>query len=136
MKKLYNAALGYMVAGLAAGVFVRLYIDQMVHFEGESQLKLLHFHLLVLGMVVFLLVMALEKAFSLSKSRYFNLFFWHYNGGLVLTTGVMLVHGIMQVQGVKDSAMIAGIAGLGHIILTVGLGFLFAALYQRAVKEK
>jgi nitric oxide reductase large subunit len=87
-------------------------------------------------MVVFLLVMALEKAFSLSKSRYFNLFFWHYNGGLVLTTGVMLVHGIMQVQGVKDSAMIAGIAGLGHIILTVGLGFLFAALYQRAVKEK
>lgn len=48
----------------------------------------------------------------------------------------MLVHGVMQVQGVRAAGVIAGIAGLGHILLAVGLVFLFAALYQRAVKNK
>lgn len=131
MKKLYNAALGYMVLGLAAGFFVRIYVDQVKHFEGETMLSLLHFHLLVLGMVMFLVVMALEKSFELSKTKWFNLFFWHYNGGLLLTVGMMVVHGVMQVNGAPDSAAVAGIAGLGHIVLTVGLGFLFAALSKR-----
>ena len=131
MKKLYNAALGYMVLGLAAGFFVRIYVDQVKHFECETMLSLLHFHLLVLGMVMFLVVMALEKSFELSKTKWFNLFFWHYNGGLLLTVGMMVVHGVMQVNGAPDSAAVAGIAGLGHIVLTVGLGFLFAALSKR-----
>lgn len=131
MKKLYYASLMYMILGLATGFFTRTYVDQIKHFEGHTQLSLLHFHILVLGMLVFLVVLALEKLFGLSQSKWFNLFFWHYNGGLVLTVGMMVVHGIMQVNGVKDSAAIAGTAGLGHIILMVGFGFLFAALHNR-----
>lgn len=44
---------------------------------------------------------------------------------------MMVVHGLMQVEGAKDSAAIAGIAGLGHLLLMAGLGFLFAALHTR-----
>ncbi len=131
MKKLYNAALTYLVLGLSAGFFVRVYVDQVKHFEGATQLHLLHFHLLALGMLLFLIVMALEKVFLLSKSKWFNLFFWHYNGGMLLSVGMMVVHGVMQVNGVADSAAVSGIAGLGHILLTVGLGFLFAAIKTR-----
>ncbi|MCA0228069.1 DUF2871 domain-containing protein [Patescibacteria group bacterium] len=136
MKKLYTAALSYMVLGLAAGLFVRIYVDQIKHFEGETMLSLLHFHLLVLGMVMFLLVMVLEKSFGLSKTKWFNLFFWHYNGGLLLTAGMMAVHGVMQVNGVPDSAAVAGIAGLGHILLTVGLGLLFAAIKSQIAQQR
>lgn len=131
MKKLYNAALSYMVLGLVAGYAVRVYVYQIKHFEGDTQLHLLHFHLLVLGMLMFLLVLALEKTFALSKTKWFTLFFWHYNGGLLLTVSMMVVHGAMQVNGAADSAAVAGIAGLGHILLTVGLGFLFAAIKSR-----
>lgn len=131
MKKLYYAALCYMVAGLAAGFFVRLYVDQMMHFEGETRLGLLHFHLLVLGMIFFLVVMALEKTLQLSKAKRFNLFFWHYNAGLVLMIVMMVVIGMMQINGQHPSAMIEGLSGLGHIIITVGLGFFFNVLYER-----
>lgn len=131
MKKLYYAALSYMIAGLVAGFAVRVYVDQIKHFEGDTMLSLLHVHLLALGMLFFLIMLALEKSFALSRSKWFNLFYWQYNGGLVLTVAMMIVHGVMQVNGVADSAAVAGIAGLGHIILTVGLGFLFAALGQQ-----
>ncbi len=131
MKKLYNAALVYAILGLAAGFFVRLYVDQVKHFDGQTQLHLLHFHLLVLGMMVFLVLLALEKSLALSKTKWFNLFYWHYNGGMLLTIGMMVIHGIMQVNGVGESTIIAGIAGIGHLLLTAGVGFLFAAIHSR-----
>lgn len=43
---------------------------------------------------------------------------------------MMLTHGTMTVLGIESSAAISGIAGLGHIILTVGLGFFFQVLLQ------
>ncbi len=127
MKKLYYAALAYMVAGLAAGYFVRLYVESR-QFEGETMLGLLHFHLLVLGMMMFMLLLGLEKALSLSRFKSFRLFYWHYNAGLVVTCGMMLVHGVMQVNDQTAGGMIAGIAGLGHILLAAALGMLFVAI--------
>ncbi|MCY0903654.1 DUF2871 family protein [Arthrobacter sp. H14-L1] len=70
--------------------------------------------------------------FALSPSRLFSWFFWTYNARLVLTAGTMVVHGILQVSGTADvSAAIPGIAGLGHILLTVGMVLLFLALRTR-----
>jgi hypothetical protein len=47
----------------------------------------------------------------------------------VVTVTMMLVHGIIPVNG-NDGELpaIAGIAGLGHILITVGLVHLFLAL--------
>lgn len=130
MKKLYNAALIYMILGLAGGLFYREY-GKGFNFEGFTQLSVLHTHLLTLGMLFFLIVLLLEKAFTLSKSKWFNLFFWHYNAGLIITTSMMVVHGIITLNGGVSSGMTAGISGLGHIILTAGIAFLFVALKQR-----
>lgn len=130
MKKLYNAAAIYMILGLAGGLFYREF-GKGFDFDGFTQLAVVHTHLLTLGMLFFLLVLALEKAFTLSKSKWFNLFFWHYNAGLVLSATMMTINGIITLQGGTSNGMMAGIAGLGHIIITVGLIFLFIALRQR-----
>lgn len=53
----------------------------------------MHTHLLALGMLFFLVILALEKAFTLSDSRWFTPFFWIYNAGLVLTVTMLTVHG-------------------------------------------
>ncbi|MEO7904723.1 MAG: DUF2871 domain-containing protein [Candidatus Saccharimonadales bacterium] len=130
MKKLYNAALFYLVTGLLSGLFYREY-TRGIDFNGFTQLSVLHTHLLTLGMLFFLIIIVMEKVFTLSDSKWFKLFFWHYNAGLILTAGMMVVHGIMAINGGESSGMTAGISGLGHILLTAGLIFLFAALKQR-----
>lgn len=130
MKKVYYAALMYMVLGLVSGLFFREF-TKASDFSGETELAVMHTHLLALGMIVMLVVLVLEKLFVLSKTKWFNLFFWHYNAGLLLTIVMMLIIGIGQVAGHTSTPMLAGLAGLGHIILTVGLAFLFVALGKR-----
>ncbi|MEU5849069.1 DUF2871 domain-containing protein [Saccharopolyspora shandongensis] len=127
MKKLYWSALIYMILGLAAGLYYREF-TKALDFTGDTQLSVLHTHLLALGMLFFLLVLALDKAFALSGNKLFTLFFWFYNSGLALTAAMMLVHGTLTVLGNESSAAISGIAGLGHILITLGLIHLFLAL--------
>ncbi|HSN34785.1 MAG TPA: DUF2871 domain-containing protein [Arthrobacter sp.] len=130
MKKLYYASLTYLIAGLASGLFYREF-TKANDFTGGSQLSLVHTHLLALGMLFFLAVLALDKLFNLSGRRMFNVFFWVYNAGLVLTAAMMVLSGVLAVQGIAPSAAVAGISGLGHIGLTAGLILLFITLGKR-----
>lgn len=130
MKKLYYAALTYMIAGLASGLFYREF-TKASDFTGGSQLSLLHTHLLALGTLFFLAVLALDKLFNLSGLRMFNVFFWVYNAGLALTAAMMVLSGVFTVRGITPSAAIAGISGMGHIGLTAGLILLFIILGKR-----
>ena len=137
MRRLFSAAFAYMVAGVASGLFYREFTKINGFPEGApTQLGLVHTHLLVLGFVVLLIVLLLEKSFALSESRLFGWFFWLYNAGLVLTSAMMVWHGILTVLGQESSAMIAGIAGLGHILLSAGMVLLFLALRTRLFAAK
>lgn len=135
LKKLYWAAVMYGILGLAAGMFFREY-TKAHDFTGYTQLAVTHTHLLALGMLVMLIMLGLEKVFELSKTKSFKLFYWHYNGGLLLTIAMMFVIGIGQVAGNETSAMLSGISGLGHIIITVALIFLFVAIGKRLKTTK
>jgi hypothetical protein len=129
MRKLYYAAFAYMVAGVASGLFYREFTKLNDFPEGGStQLGLAHTHLLTLGFVVLLIVLVLEKVFTLSASKLFGWFFWVYNAGVVLTSAMLIWHGSLTVLGQESSKMIAGIAGTGHILLTAGMVLLFLAL--------
>lgn len=130
MKKIYTAALVYMVAGLAAGLFYREF-TKANDFEGDTQLSVVHTHLLALGMLVFLIVLALDAVFAISETVLFKLFFVFYNSGLVVTVVAMTVHGIRDVHGEDSTAAWAGIAGLGHILVTLGLIHLFLAIRKQ-----
>lgn len=136
MKKLLNAAFIYMLVGVASGLFYREFTKLNDFPEGQfTQLGLAHTHLLTLGFIVLLIVLALEKTFTISRSpKLFAWFFWLYNVGVVLTSAMLIWHGSLTVLGLESSKMIAGIAGLGHMFVTAGMIVLFVAL-RRAVLE-
>ncbi len=134
MKKILNAAFIYMIAGVASGLFYREFTKLNGFPEGKfTQLGLVHTHLLTLGFIVLLIVLVIEKVFTISRSpKLFAWFFWLYNAGVILTSGMLIWHGSLTVLGQESSKMIAGIAGLGHMRLTAGMIVFFVAL-RRAV---
>ena len=137
MKKLLNASFIYMLAGVASGLFYREFTKLNDFPEGQfTQLGLAHTHLLTLGFIVLLIVLVIEKVFTISRSpKLFAWFFWLYNAGVILTSAMLIWHGSLTVLGLESTAMIAGIAGLGHMLLTAGMVVLFVAL-RRAVTDR
>ncbi|MEU7895689.1 DUF2871 domain-containing protein [Nonomuraea sp. NPDC049152] len=130
MRKLYYAAHTYMILGVISGLYYRE-LTKLNDFTGDTQLGVVHTHLLALGMLFHLIVLVLEKVFTLTAGKLFNWFFWVYNAGVALTVVVMTVHGTLTVLGVQTGAAVSGIAGLGHIVLTVGLILFFVNLGKR-----
>lgn len=129
MRKLFYAAFIYMLVGVASGLFYREFTKVNDFPEGQfTQLGLAHTHLLTLGFIVLLIVLILEKVFTLSQSKLFGWFFWLYNAGVILTSAMLVTHGMLTVLGEESSKMVAGIAGLGHILLTAGMILLFLSL--------
>lgn len=137
MKKLLNASFSYLLAGVTAGLFYREFTKLNDFPEGQfTQLGLAHTHLLTLGFIVLLIVLVIEKVFAISRSpKLFAWFFWLYNVGVILTSAMLIWHGSLTVIGQESNAMIAGIAGLGHIAITAGMIVFFVAL-RRAVTER
>lgn len=132
MRELFYAAFAYMVLGVASGFFYREFTKANDVTDATfTQLSVVHTHLLVLGFVVLLIVLVLERVFALSKSPLFSWFFWVYNAGLLVTAAMMVVHGMQSVVGAETSAAISGIAGMGHILLSAGMVLLFLALGSR-----
>lgn len=129
MRKLFLAATTYMAAGLAGGLLYREFTKLNGFPEGaQTQLAGVHTHLLALGTLVMLVVLALDKTMGLSEDRRFGWFFWVYNAGVVITAAMMTVHGMRTVLGQAPSPAIAGVAGIGHMLITAGFVLLFVIL--------
>lgn len=133
MKKMYKIALAYLVFGLAAGLFNHE-VAYYTGFTGESVMSIVHTHALVLGTAVFVLMPVFMKVFKINEVRSFKYFMVVYNIGLVMTLGFMTARGVTQLfqMAIPSFAdhMIGGMAGIGHVILTVGIGFLFHAFIK------
>jgi len=131
MKKALNCSMVYAVAGLAAGVYYREF-TKILGFSGTTVLSAVHTHLLALGMLMFLLVALFAQRTSLETYKSYRAFMITYNAGLALTAVMMLVRGTLQVLAVELSAglsaSISGMAGIGHILLGVGMVLLLIAL--------
>lgn len=133
MKKMYHIAGLYLIYGLCAGLFSHE-AAYWTQFSGETVMSVVHTHALTLGTAVFFILPLFMKAFPIENQKSFHGFVWIYNIGLVITLGFMSVRGITQLFAFPVSSfwdhMIGGLAGIGHIILTIGLGFLFHALIK------
>lgn len=134
MTALFRAATAYLILGLAAGLYYREFTKANDFPAGEfTQLSATHTHLLALGFMMFLIFLALEKVFAISGSpKLFTWFFWLYNAGVLTTVAMMVWHGSLTVIGRESNAMISGIAGLGHILITAGL-IIFIIALRRAI---
>ncbi|MFD9353975.1 DUF2871 domain-containing protein [Streptomyces sp. NPDC060031] len=130
MRRSYYAAHVHMILGVVSGLYYRE-LTKAHDFTGETQLAVVHTHLLALGMLGFLIVLALDKQFGLSGSKQFTAFFWCYNAGIAITCLAMVYRGTQTVLGNTVPEGFAMVAGLGHIVLTVGLILLFVLLGKR-----
>lgn len=140
MKKIINTAMIYLALGLAAGVFYREF-TKWNGFTGKTTLGVVHTHLLVLGMLFFLLVALFGRQEpALLEQKMFRRFYILYNIALPFLSCMMIVRGILQVQSVEltksVNAMISGIAGISHILMAVALFMFFIALKKVWVKAE
>ena len=140
MKKLINISFIYAIAAMVFGVFFREF-TKFNNFTGNTTLSLLHAHLFTLGMLFFLIVASLNNNFSIIKHKKFKFFFYSYNIGLVITTAMLLWRGILQTLLIEPTpainASISGIAGIGHILLSIGIVTLFIIIEsQLKLKEE
>lgn len=131
-KKLVNTAAYYAVAGLFAGAFYREFTKYM-GYKGVTALGKAHTHLFALGMLMFLIVTALASTTEITKSEYFNRFYFYYNIGVGLSATMIFCRGLYQVIGLDNKILdlvISWTAGAGHVTVTIGLAFLFLSLKQ------
>ena len=135
MKKLMNTAFIYAIIALASGVFYREF-TRISNYTDKTSLAVAHVHLLALGSLMFLILVLFEKAFRITKNKFFGKFFIIYNAGLVFMTGMFIWRGVDQVLGLNGGAMISGIAGLSHIIFTAGIIIMFIVLRNEVIKAE
>lgn len=128
MTSLWRAAVVYLTLGLAGGLGYRT-LTHAQDFEGTTQLAVVHTHLLVLGFLVMLVLLLLDRTIGLGTHRTFRVGLGVYHAGMALSAGMMVLKGALTVLGTwTDRPMWAGIAGLGHVLLTVGLALFMLAL--------
>lgn len=131
-KKLINTAAYYAVAGLFAGAFYREFTKYM-GYTGVTALGKAHTHLFALGMLMFLIVTALASTTEITKSEYFDRFYFYYNIGVGLSATMIFCRGLYEVIGLNNNVLdlvISWTAGAGHVAVTIGLAFLFLSLKQ------
>ncbi len=137
MKRYMTTAVLYAVLAMTGGVFYREF-TKFNDFSGKTTLEVVHTHYFLLGMVVFLLLLLLEKNFSFTgeKTRRILVF---YHIGLNLTVAMLVVRGVFQVLGNLLSsgidAAISGIAGVSHILLGISMLLLLMQV-KRSVADQ
>ena len=128
MKRHIKVALVYAVLAMVCGVFYREFTKAM-GFTGVTALGKMHVHLFMLGMVVFLLVALFDEKLGLQKHKLYIPFMATYNAGIGVMCIMLLVRGIFEVVGGEaPNGAISGIAGIGHILVAVGIVLLFCML--------
>ncbi|GAB3389835.1 DUF2871 domain-containing protein [Humibacter soli] len=131
-RALFIGAAVWTGIGLAGGLAFRE-ITKSTGFDGYTELSVVHTHALVLGTVVMLAVLSLNRVFTLGADRRMRWFLWVWNASLAVTVGALALKGTLQIvtPAVADSPVLAGIAGMGHIGLTVAFVLFFVALGSR-----
>lgn len=136
MKRYANTALLYAILAMVGGVFYREF-TKFNGFTAKTTLSVVHTHYFLMGMVFFLLLLMLEKAFSFTGAKTGRVLAL-YHVGLNLTAVMLVVRGVFQVLGNSLSAgmnaAISGIAGIGHILLGVSLILMLLQIKRSVTK--
>ena len=136
MKRYANTALLYAILAMVGGVFYREF-TKFNGFTAKTTLSVVHTHYFLLGMVFFLLILVLEKAFSFTGAKTGRVLAL-YHVGLNLTAVMLVVRGVPQVLGTSLSAgmnaAISGIAGIGHTLLGVSLILMLLQIKRSVTK--
>jgi len=134
-KRYANTALVYAVLALILGVVYRE-VTKYSGFTGRTTMSFMHAHYFMLGMAFFLVLMLVEKNFHFSQGRQVGVAVIIYQVGLNITVLCLLARGLTQVWNVSMSngmdASLSGIAGIGHILLSIGMIILLWNIRKKA----
>ena len=125
MKKTINLAFLYAILAMIGGVFYREF-TKLSGFDGRTALSFVHTHLFLLGMVMFLIVTFCIRLFAIQESKKYRAFIIVYNIGVLQVNGSTLSS--------AANGMISGFAGIGHILVGIGM-ILFFLMLKEKVKE-
>lgn len=136
VNNLFANSITLLVMGLIGGVFYREF-TKFYAFTDATHLGKIHVHTLVLGFVVSLLVYLLAK--DMNDVKALKKPYEMYLTGLVFTVVNMVVIGIYEVvregSDVIVRAAIDGTSGIGHIILAVGIVWMFVRAYNLKIAK-
>ncbi len=129
---LIKTATIYLILGLSGGVFYRE-LTKYLPWENRTTLSFVHVHLIALGFLFFLIIYLLVQ----NEQKYIKkikLPVIFYNIGLAWTVVILMVKGIYTITSdgsvlFSDAAM-SGIAGIGHIFLSIGSIWLMVKVIQ------
>ncbi|MGL4737950.1 MAG: DUF2871 domain-containing protein [Cellulosilyticaceae bacterium] len=128
MKKYLHMATFYLVLGLVAGVFYREF-TKMSGFEGKTLLSVSHTHILVLGFLMGMMLLILEKNFKFSAVKHAKAWFIVYNCSFVYMMAMFITRGTMQVLG-TSMAGLNHMAGLAHFLVGGSLIWFVVLCYK------
>ena len=129
MKRLINASIVYAALALVGGVFFR----EFIKLNSFSTYTLFY-----VGNDVFLILALLEMNLHFMNDRTKRyVFFYHL--GLNLTVIMLMIRGVIQVVYLNSlttalNVVIAGIAGIGHLILGISLIMILISI-KNAIKN-
>lgn len=127
MKRLMNASIVYGVLGLIGVVFYR----EFTKLNGFTILSVVHTYYLVLGMVLFLLLVVVEKNFHFVDNKVSKyLLFYHI--GLNLTVVMLTIRGVVQVLSLDVSSAV--LFGIAHLILGVSMNLVLFS-FRNCIKD-
>jgi len=130
MKRYINYSIVYAVLAMIGGVFYREF-TKMNDYTAWTTLSVVHTHYFILGMMFFLILGVVSTRVRF-KPNHAVLF---YNIGLNLTAIMLVVRGVVQILGFNVvSALISGIAGIGHIVLGVSLILILLDIKKGCIK--
>lgn len=105
-----------------------------VFYREFTTLSVVHTHYLMLGMVFFLLLVVVEKNFHFVDNKVLK-YLTFYHIGLNLTVIMLVIGGVVQVLCLDVlSAVLSGIAGIGHLILGVSMILILISI-RKCIKD-
>lgn len=130
-KMVFWAAAFYLGLGLLSGLFYREWTRGTEYGGlGNTQLSVTHTHALTLGFIVMMIVLLLNLTLGL-ESKAFTWFFWVYNIGVFGTWVTLFTRGFTTTLGHDLGGALSGIAGLAHILVSIGLVILMVIVGKR-----
>lgn len=136
-ENLFLDAITFLIMGLIGGVFYREF-TKFYAFNSPSHLGKIHVHIIVLGFIFSILQYLLIKDKIKININSIKKPFYFYAVGLTFSVVNMIVIGIYEVvskeKEIISRAVLDGTSGLGHIVLGLGIVWLFIKIYKLKIK--
>lgn len=129
MKKYITLSIFYAVLAMAAGIFYREF-TKFFHFTQCTTLSTVHVHLFALGMIFVLLIGLYRDKLDSKQNKLYTTSFLVYNVFLLFMALMLLIKGILQVNGSSIPMLLTIGSGISHTGLGISMILVLLSLLK------